>query len=79
MLIICIHFILLIKSRSLLPSGEFTCSQPILAEVVSIDVGQYPDPMVIIYSLDLMVLLYALLYPSTQLDLMVENATKVDQ
>ena len=61
------------------PLVEFTCFEPILAKVVSAEVDHYPDPMVIMYSLDLLVLLYGLLYPSSQLDPTVENSLGEDQ
>jgi hypothetical protein len=47
----CLHFM----TSELRPSGEFTCSQPILTEVVSVEVDHYTDPTVIMYSPDLMV------------------------
>jgi hypothetical protein len=49
----CLHFMTL----ELWHSSEFTCSQPILAEVVSTEVDHYLDLTDIMYSLDLMVLL----------------------
>jgi hypothetical protein len=55
-------------------SGVFKCSQHIF-----FGVDHDPDPTVIVYSPYLMVLLYGLLFPSTQLDPTVKNDPEEDQ
>jgi hypothetical protein len=67
------------STSGLRPSSNLTCSQPFFFKVVSVKVDHYPHPTVIMYCPYLMVLIYVLPYPSTQLDPTVEKSLEEDQ
>jgi hypothetical protein len=64
-------------ASELRPLGDFTCSQLHFTEVVSAEVDHHPDPMVIMYCPDLMVLIHLAFRTSGNSTSLVPNSSEV--